>query len=132
MVDSMNEDAEKMLKDVSRRKTNDMLAIPDHINDLLPNWDYKNEVWKEHLGRGKSLKSIASLNDFKHEVREIEVSRSDGLEVKNIKVLKFKGDFFVRMFSFDNYETYKESNTIQQYLDYQKESAFSKMDSNQL
>lgn len=36
------------------------------------------------------------------------------------------------MFSFENYETYKESNTIQQYLDYQKESAFSKMDSNQL
>lgn len=79
MVDSMNEDAEKMLKDASRRKTNDMLAIPDHINDLLPNWDYRNEVWKEHLGRGKSLKSIASLNDFKYEVREIEVTRSDGL-----------------------------------------------------
>jgi len=31
-----------MLKDGTRRKVNDMLAIPDHINDLLPNWDYKN------------------------------------------------------------------------------------------
>lgn len=46
MVDAMNDAAERMLKDASRRKTNDMLVIPDHINDLIPNWDYKNEVWK--------------------------------------------------------------------------------------
>jgi len=31
-----------MLKDESRRKMNDMLSIPDHITDLIPNWDYKN------------------------------------------------------------------------------------------
>ena len=42
IVDAMNETAEKMLKDVSRRKSNDMMSIPDHINDLIPNWDYKN------------------------------------------------------------------------------------------
>lgn len=47
-----------MLKDASRRKTNDMLVIPDHINDLVPHWDYKNEVWKDHIGRSKSFKSL--------------------------------------------------------------------------
>jgi PAS domain S-box-containing protein len=133
MVDSMNEGAEKMLKDASRRKTSEMLAIPDHINDLVPNWDYKNEIWREHIGRGKSSKSINSMNEFKYDVKEIEVLRSDGLESKFIKILKFKGDFFVRMFSFDNnYDSYKESNTIQQYLEYQKDNTYSKMDSNQL
>lgn len=40
----------------------------------------------------------------------------------------------MKMFSFENnFESYKESNTIQQYLEYQKETVnFSKMDSNQL
>jgi hypothetical protein len=42
----MNEAAERLLKDASRRKTNDLLSIPDHINDLVPHWDYKNEIWK--------------------------------------------------------------------------------------
>ena len=37
----MNVEAEQMLKDGSRRNINDILSIPDHINDLLPNWDYK-------------------------------------------------------------------------------------------
>jgi hypothetical protein len=132
MVDAMNDCAEKMLKDASRHKTSDMLAIPDHINDLIPNWDYKNEVWRERVGRGKSTKSIASASEVKYEVKSIEVVRSDGLEVKYIKVLKFKGDFFLKMFSFDNYESYKESNTIQQYLEYQKDNSFSKMDSHKI
>lgn len=40
----------------------------------------------------------------------------------------------MKMFSFENnFESYKESNTIQQYLEYQKETVnYSKMDSNQL
>ena len=32
-------------------------------------------------------------------MREIEVMRSDGLEEKFIKVLKFKGDYFIQMFT---------------------------------
>jgi hypothetical protein len=91
-----------MLKDGTRRKMNDMLAIPDHINDLLPNWDFKHEEWRVNAGRGKSLKSISNMNEFKYEVRQIELIRSDGLMNKYIKVLKFKGDYFVRMFSIDN------------------------------
>lgn len=59
--------------------------------------------------------------------------RSDGLKSKDIKILKFKGDFFIRMFSFDNnFESYKESNTIQQYLELRKENTYSKMDSGKL
>lgn len=113
---------------------NDMLAIPDHINDLLPNWDFRLEEWRTNASRGKSLKSIGNMNEFKYEVRQIELIRSDGLTNRYIKVLKFKGDYFVRMFSIDN-ESYKESNTIQQYLDYQKSDRsdlFNKMDSAQL
>lgn len=71
IVDAMNEIAEKMLKDVSRRKSNDMLSIPDHINDLIPNWDYKNQVWKERIGRGKSMKSISSGSQIKYELKSI-------------------------------------------------------------
>jgi hypothetical protein len=41
IVDCMSSGAEALLKENAlKRKTNDMLVIPDHINDLLPNWDF--------------------------------------------------------------------------------------------
>ena len=41
IVDSMNSEAEMMLKDGKNTKKNDLLTIPDHINDLLPGWNYR-------------------------------------------------------------------------------------------
>lgn len=42
IVDSMTIEAQMLLKDESFRNSNsDVLSMPDNINDLLPNWDYR-------------------------------------------------------------------------------------------
>lgn len=52
-----------LLKDESfHSSNNDALAIPDNINDLLPNWDYKLETWRDRTKRGKSSKAIPHAN----------------------------------------------------------------------
>ena len=47
----MTVEAEMMLKDDSHRGGKNVLAIPDNITDLLPHWDYKQEVWRERSKR---------------------------------------------------------------------------------
>jgi len=43
----MTKEAENILKDSSRRKNNDIFAAAnDFIGDLLPHWDYKQEIWR--------------------------------------------------------------------------------------
>ena len=39
----MTLEAEVILKDESQRSstTNSLFKIPDNVNDLIPNWDYK-------------------------------------------------------------------------------------------
>lgn len=42
IVDSLSSGAAMLLKEGHQRKnTNSIFTIPDNINDLLPNWDYK-------------------------------------------------------------------------------------------
>ena len=44
IVDSMSSEGEFVLKDNSHRKnTNSIFVIPDNVNDLLPDWDIKEE-----------------------------------------------------------------------------------------
>lgn len=41
-------------------------------------------------------------SEEKIDVKQIEVVRSDGLKEKDIKILKFKGSFFSKIFSLSN------------------------------
>ena len=62
------------------------------------------------------------IDEFEHnfDARNIELVRTDGLPGnENIKVLKFKGEYFVQVLALET-EQFKFSNTIQQYLNYQK------------
>ena len=65
----------------------------------------------------RSARDIETTPELVHGMREIEVMRSDGIGDNAIKVMKFKGDYFVRMFSASESETIKQSNTITQYLE---------------
>lgn len=98
----MTAEAEMMLKDDSHRGGRNVLTIPDNITDLLPNWDYKQEVWRERNKRGKSAKTIPHLSDCSVDVKQIELFRSDGFDQKFIKILKFRGNFFTKMLSLEN------------------------------
>jgi hypothetical protein len=54
------------------------------------------------LKNKKSIKSEVFLRNEKIGVKQIEIVRSDGLKDKDIKILKFKGNFFSKMFSLSN------------------------------
>lgn len=57
IVDSMNDGAETMLKDTtSKKKTDQTMVIPDHINDLIPNWDFEKQKWRTGNSAVASLK----------------------------------------------------------------------------
>jgi hypothetical protein len=53
------------------------------------------------LKNKKSIKSEVFLRNEKIG-EQIEIVRSDGLKDKDIKILKFKGNFFSKMFSLSN------------------------------
>ena len=104
IVDSMTQEAEILLKDNSRRTSNanSMLAIPDNITDLLPNWDFRLESWRDYNKYGRSVRTIPQLNEDILEIKEISLYRSDGGSTKFIKILKVKASSFGQMLSIDN------------------------------
>lgn len=61
LVDCMNSEANAMLKDGTKAKVNDIFSTLDHINDLIPNWDFINETWKNSIHTTSDFKSLASL-----------------------------------------------------------------------
>ena len=97
-----------LLKDQTQRKAaNSIFVIPDNVNDLLPDWDYRQEILlTENEIKRKSIRSSKTLtklvdNSSKIDIKEINVSRSDGLENKYIKVLKCRANFYGKMMSMD-------------------------------
>lgn len=42
IIDSLNTQAAVVLKEGTRKNMSDSINMPNHINDLLPSWDFKN------------------------------------------------------------------------------------------
>jgi len=62
IVDSLSAEAAMLLKDGTHRKnTNSISAIPHNVNDPLPNWDYKDEVYRSGSRIAKSSRSLNKL-----------------------------------------------------------------------
>lgn len=61
-IDSMSKLAELILKDGTHKKMTDVFTMADFIGDILPTWDFKNQVIRDLNRKNKSIKSIKSLN----------------------------------------------------------------------
>lgn len=103
LVDSMTDETEIVLKSNMSDKKNlkkNLLDMPDHIHDLLPNWDYRKECIRTDARR--TLREINSFKEKTEEdlkLKEIRVDRSIGPK-SCMKVLKFSGNFYLTMYRF--------------------------------